>query len=71
MYGCEAHVVTSEPANWYLAYHPESHEPIDPAVARVPRGAALPSPHKQIFLSYISPIHYNAVVVVTSQYKSG
>jgi len=64
-YMCEAHVVTSEPANWYLAYSPENpDEPQDPDVARCPKGHSLPPLRKQIFLSYISPIHYNAVVAL-------
>uniref|UniRef100_A0A6T8AMC3 OTU domain-containing protein n=1 Tax=Prymnesium polylepis TaxID=72548 RepID=A0A6T8AMC3_9EUKA len=60
-YGCEAHVITSEEANWYLAYSPETEEERDAAVAFCPKGHAMPRPRKQIFLSYISPIHYNAV----------
>mmetsp|Transcript_58242 Transcript_58242/g.154845 ORF Transcript_58242/g.154845 Transcript_58242/m.154845 type:complete len:148 (+) Transcript_58242:76-519(+) len=60
-YCCEAHVVTSEPANWYLVYSPETTE-VNAKVAAVPRGCALPQKGKQVFLSYISPVHYNAVV---------
>jgi hypothetical protein len=95
-YSCEAHVVTSEPANWYLAYSPENpNEPQDPAIATCPsnvlssqthsaaackrrrvtptvhvafvaEGQSLPPVRKQIFLSYISPIHYNAIVALAS-----
>ena len=65
VYGCEAHVVTSEPANWYLAYSPETEEARDAAVALCPKGFELPKPRKQIFLSYISPIHYNAIIAIT------
>jgi len=63
VYCCEAHVVTSEPANWYLHYTPEL-QTVDPEVARAPKGGKLPPLRKQIFLSYISPIHYNAVVAL-------
>lgn len=60
-YGCKAHVVTSEPANWYLVYSPESGEdrpepPCPKGVKKPPRAG------KAVFLSYISPIHYNSVV---------
>ena len=60
-YGCKARVVTSEPANWYLVYAPESGDdrPAPPCPARAKRP---PRPGKEVFLSYISPIHYNAVV---------
>lgn len=62
-YGVEAHVITSEPANWYLVYQPEAAETPDPKVAVCPRGFGLPKAGKQVFLSYISPVHYNSVVV--------
>mmetsp|Transcript_65811 Transcript_65811/g.174487 ORF Transcript_65811/g.174487 Transcript_65811/m.174487 type:complete len:242 (-) Transcript_65811:75-800(-) len=60
-YACVAHVLTSEQENWYLVYQPEEQTP-DPAVAFVPKGHRLPRKRKQIFLAYISPIHYNALV---------
>ncbi|CAL1129047.1 unnamed protein product [Cladocopium goreaui] len=60
-YGCIAHVVTSEPKNWHLVYEPENTE-VDPAIAVCPKGMDMPKPRKQIFLAYISPIHYNAIV---------
>lgn len=66
-YGCEAHVITSEPANWYLVYEPECREEPDPSVAVCPNGLAPPRPGKQVFLSYISPIHYNSVVFCRSE----
>lgn len=60
-YGCVAHVVTSEPANWYLKYEPESGD--DRPTPPVPRGVKKPPrAGKEVFLSYISPIHYNAIV---------
>lgn len=60
-YGCVAHVLTSEPSNWYLVYHPESTE-IDDNIATAPKGLSLPPVGKEVFVSYISPIHYNAIV---------
>ncbi|KAL1500488.1 hypothetical protein AB1Y20_013145 [Prymnesium parvum] len=60
-YCCEAHVITSESANWYLVYSPETTE-IDEATVACPKGWNPPRFGKQIFLSYISPIHYNAIV---------
>lgn len=63
-YGCEAHVITSEPANWYLVYQPESDAPaLDPQVAVCPKKVPAPRKGKQIFLSYVSPVHYNAIMV--------
>merc|ERR1712066_256509 len=41
-YACEAHVITSEPANWYLVYQPESKDEIDCKVAVCPKGLPLP-----------------------------
>jgi len=62
-YGCEAHVITSEEKNWYLVYTPEgsaskSDSPPTPA------GVPAPPPGKQVFLAYVSPVHYNAIVAV-------
>lgn len=59
-YGCVAHVVTSEPANWYLVYSPESGD--DRPTPPCPKGAKAPRAGKEVFLSYVSPIHYNAIV---------
>lgn len=61
-YCCEAHVVTSEASNWYLVYSSENDEDPDPEVALCPAGVPMPRKRKQIFLAYISPIHYNAIV---------
>jgi len=57
-YGCYAHVLTTTDANWYLVYQPEG-EPL-PSLP-LPTGGAAPRRGKEIFLSYVSPIHYNAV----------
>lgn len=61
-FGCVAHVVTSESANWYLVYTPES-PPDDSALAKTcaAQGLAPPRSRKEIFINYISPIHYNAI----------
>ncbi|KDD76817.1 hypothetical protein H632_c95p0 [Helicosporidium sp. ATCC 50920] len=40
-------VITSQPAHWYLRY--------------VPRGARRIAHEEEIFLTYIAPIHYNAI----------
>lgn len=61
-YGCVAHVVTSEPSNWFLVYAPEDMSAVDSTIAVCPRGHQLPPKGKQVFLSYVSPIHYNAIV---------
>ncbi|CAK9110415.1 unnamed protein product [Durusdinium trenchii] len=60
-YGCIAHVITSEPTNWHLVYEPESSD-MDSAIAVCPLGMDPPKARKQIFLAYISPIHYNAII---------
>ena len=57
-YGCCAHVLTTTPANWYLVYQPEG-EPL--TSLPLPKDADAPRRGKEIFISYISPIHYNAV----------
>lgn len=61
-YGCVAHVVTSEPANWFLVYEPEDMSAFDSSIAVCPKGQQLPPKGKHVFLSYVSPIHYNAIV---------
>uniref|UniRef100_A0A7S0AAQ3 OTU domain-containing protein n=1 Tax=Pyrodinium bahamense TaxID=73915 RepID=A0A7S0AAQ3_9DINO len=47
-YGVTLHVVTSSEENWYLFYSPASDEPSDDC-----------RPHRHVFLTYLSPIHYN------------
>mmetsp|Transcript_101730 Transcript_101730/g.270631 ORF Transcript_101730/g.270631 Transcript_101730/m.270631 type:complete len:280 (-) Transcript_101730:86-925(-) len=66
-YCCEAHVITSEGANWYLVYQPEASGRPDPKIAACPKGLPQPKPGKQVFLSYISPVHYNSVVIAKSK----
>ena len=66
-FGCVTHVVTSEAQNWYLVYRPDS--PPEPAsVAQLCEKNKLPTPKpgKDIFINYISPIHYNAVAALVT-----
>jgi len=64
-FGIVAHVVTSEEQNWYLVYTPEAPPPEDvkSLVAKLCRTSRLQPPpaSKDVFINYISPIHYNAV----------
>jgi len=66
-FGCVAHVVTSEHANWYLVYTPDA-PPDQTALAAACARQRLrpPKPSKEIFINYISPIHYNAIKAVPS-----
>jgi hypothetical protein len=64
-FGCVAHVVTSEEQNWYLVYTPEAPPPadVDALVSKQCKSLRLQRPpaRKEVFINYISPIHYNAV----------
>lgn len=54
-YGCAVHVVTTETANWLLHYG-------DGAADHVPG-------RRDVFLAYVSPIHYNVVgPLATAEY---
>jgi hypothetical protein len=61
------HVVTSEADNWYLKYEP--CRPQGPGPSPEGEGAGPPSAEAEqgseggpeIFLTYIAPIHYNAI----------
>ena len=66
-FGCIAHVITSESANWYLVYTPES-TPDETALAQAcaRKRLAAPKAKKEVFVSYISPIHYNAIAALTA-----
>ena len=44
-FGCVVHVITSTTENWHLVYQPEK-----------PR-----EPPKSLFLTYVSPVHYNTI----------
>lgn len=67
-FDCVAHVITSESANWYLVYRAEAGAWVgaDADVETVLSHAGLrPPPRgKDVILSYISPIHYNAVAAL-------
>ena len=61
-YSCIAHIISSEAQNWYLVYTPESSDDVE---MMVPVGVKPPPKNKDVYLSYVSPIHYNSVVVST------
>ena len=54
-FGCVAHVVTSEPANWYLVYTPEAPAPeeVCALVGQACRSSKLPQPPsgKEVFIN--------------------
>ena len=66
-YGCVAHLITSTESNWYIVYRPEDLV----QTGRVPRGVKPPPPGKETFLSYISPVHYNAICAARETPSSG
>jgi hypothetical protein len=66
-YSCIAHIISSEEQNWYLVYTPESSDDVE---MMVPVGVKPPPKNKDVYLSYVSPIHYNSVVVSTSESQS-
>ena len=61
-YSCIAHIISSEAQNWYLVYTPESTDDVE---MMLPVGVKAPPKNKDVYLSYVSPIHYNSVVVST------
>ena len=66
-FGCIAHVITSESANWYLVYQPDTTPDADALAALcAKKGLVPPRAKKEIFVSYISPIHYNAVAAAAT-----
>lgn len=60
-YGCVAHIITSEAENWYLIYDAISKKGASNN-ACYPEGCTAPQTGKRVFLSYVSQIHYNALV---------
>ena len=55
VFGCEVHVMTSERENYYLRYDQvENHATAAEAV-------------QDIFLAYISPVHYNSICLAEQQ----
>lgn len=45
---CTVHVVTSNEANWYLQYTPANDQPVQ----------------KHLFLTYVAPVHYDALALL-------
>jgi hypothetical protein len=66
-FGCKAYVITSDEANWYLAYTAETAR--DEAALGRALGRSLKPPRigKEVFISYVSPIHYNAIGAVCDE----
>lgn len=67
-FDCVAHVITSESANWYLVYRAEAGawagDDANAQAVLTQAGLRPPPRAKDILLSYISPIHYNAVAAL-------
>jgi hypothetical protein len=61
VYDCVAHVITSEKEHWYLIYEPLKSKQSG-GIRCCPEGLSPPKRGKRLFLSYISPIHYNALI---------
>ena len=53
-YSCIAHIISSEAQNWYLVYTPESTDDVE---MMLPVGVKAPPKKKDVYLSYVSPIH--------------
>ena len=65
-FDCVGHVITSEACNWYLVYRAEAgawaaDDGAEVEAVLIQAGLELPQRGKDVFLSYVSPIHYNAV----------
>jgi hypothetical protein len=59
---------TSERANWYLVYTPEAQPDVDALAAECEKnGLTPPKQKKEVFINYISPIHYNAVAALPGE----
>mmetsp|Transcript_11634 Transcript_11634/g.23584 ORF Transcript_11634/g.23584 Transcript_11634/m.23584 type:complete len:155 (-) Transcript_11634:63-527(-) len=54
-YDVTLHVVTSSEENWYLVYSPEPDEESQ----GTSRPTVTDRPRRHVFLTYLSPIHYN------------
>ena len=63
-FDCVAHVITSESSNWYLVYRAEACADTDAREVLSRAGLSPPARRKDVFLSYVSPIHYNAVAAL-------
>ena len=64
-FGCVAHVVTTEHENWLLNYCPSSLDETD-----VSTGGAPPEGVRELFLTYVSPIHYNVIALPSDPRKA-
>lgn len=63
-YRCVIHVVTSEKKNFYLSYAPEDASKDSAAPPVDGAGRAPAPPGTDLFLSYLLPVHYDAVAVL-------
>jgi len=57
VFRCTVHVVTSEKENFYLRYVPEEES----GATKRSRAGVVVVDCEDIFLAYISPIHYNGI----------
>ena len=64
---CTTHVITSEEMNWYLVYQPDE-KTSEQTLAKICAKAKLkvPPKRKEVFINYISPVHYNAIAALRS-----
>ena len=63
-YQCVIHVVTSEKKNFYLSYAPDHADKDTTAPPTDGAGLAPAPPGTDLFLSYLLPVHYDAVAVL-------
>ena len=61
----KVYVITSEPENWLLQYDPP---PVHPATRKVVVPGGGGSAERCLFVTYISPIHYNTIEHDTSAF---
>mmetsp|Transcript_13325 Transcript_13325/g.17800 ORF Transcript_13325/g.17800 Transcript_13325/m.17800 type:complete len:352 (-) Transcript_13325:1426-2481(-) len=64
-FSVDIHVITTESSNYHLNYHPAFTEEDEAAtIASAAISDAIILPRRKLFLSYISPVHYNVVAPV-------
>jgi len=65
IFGCNVHVLTSDRENYYMCYAPEGKDEgkEDEGEGR----AAAPPEVDDIFLAYISPVHYNSIILMPEE----